>query len=265
MNTEKIILLTGADKKIRRQEMLLSQVLQTGYISVEEISRRFDVTPQTARRDLADLLRSGKVRRCHGGMTPAVPFDATTRRIRRTQNTAAKRRIADAVADLVSDGETLFLDSGSTMEAIAHALARKRRNLELATTSVRIGVELSERDDFSVHLPSGTVRGGDNTIIGEAVAPWLLSHRFDVMIMTVGGVSESGELTVDTPIEVPILSAAVSVSKRIIVAADRTKLEFRAPEPLMPTSMIDDFVTDATLSRPLLARLESDRVKIHSL
>lgn len=258
------ILFTGADKKLRRQELLLEQVLKTGYISVEEISRRFNVTPQTARRDLADLLATGRVRRCHGGMTPAVPFDAMTRRVRRSQNTATKRRIADIVADLVQDESSVYLDSGSTMEIIAEALASKRHRLSVTTTSARIAVELSERDDFTVHVPAGMVRGGDNTIIGESVAPWLRERRFDILIITVGGVTEDGSISVDTPIEVPILTAAIAASSRVIVVADATKLEFTAPEWLMDISQINDFVTNARLSRGLMGRLSASGVTLHS-
>ncbi|KGJ11137.1 DeoR family transcriptional regulator [Paracoccus versutus] len=258
------ILFTGADKKLRRQELLLEQVLRTGYVSVEEISRRFNVTPQTARRDLADLLATGRVRRCHGGMTPAVPFDAMTRRVRRSQNTAAKRRIADIVADLVHDESSVYLDSGSTMEIIAEALASKRRGLTVTTTSARIAVELSEREDFIVHVPTGTVRGGDNSIVGESVAPWLQEQRFDILVMTAGGVSEDGGISIDTPIEVPILTAAVAASSRVILAVDATKLEFMAPERLMDISKINDFVTNTRLSRGLMNRVSAAGINLHS-
>lgn len=265
MHTSGNLVLTGADKKVRRQELLLEQVLKTGYLSVEEISRRFGVTPQTARRDLADLLSTGRVRRCHGGMTPAAPIDATTRRIRRSQNTKAKRRIADCVAKLIPDGASIYLDAGSTMETIAGIVAQRRRDLDVTTTSVRIAAELSERDDFTVHIPTGIVRGGDNAVIGEDVAPWLRSRRFDVLVMTVGGISESGHVTVDTAIEVPILRAAIDVSDRVIVAADSTKFDFRAPELLMGIERINALVTDAQLPRALLARLTAENVELHLL
>lgn len=265
MGRNEPLLFTGADKKLRRQELLLEHVLKTGYISVEEISRQFGVTVQTARRDLADLLGSGKVRRCHGGMTAAVPFDATSRRIRRGQNIAAKRRIAETVAGLVPDHASVYLASGSTLEVVAEVLAGSRHDLTVATASARIAVELSEREDFTVRIPGGIVRGGDNFIVGESVIRWLSEQRFDVMITTVEGIAENGDITLDSADEVPIVAAAAAVSRRIILAVDSTKLDYRGPEPLMNIRDVTDIVTDGRPSKALSARILANKVQLHAL
>src|SRR5262245_37341697 len=116
----------GEGKKESRQALIVRHLQQHHYVSIEEIASRFSVTTQTARRDVLALEEAGLVRRLHGGATIASPIDPAALRQRRVDNAAGKARIAERVADIVSDGAVVFLDTGTTCEAVAAALVRRR-------------------------------------------------------------------------------------------------------------------------------------------
>jgi len=113
---------TGEEgKKENRQGAILRLMEQNFYVSIDEIAGRFSVTTQTARRDILALEEAGKVRRLHGGAVIVSPLETTVYRQRRVDNAVQKERIGELVADLVPDGASIFIDSGTTCEAIARA------------------------------------------------------------------------------------------------------------------------------------------------
>ena len=243
--------------------MLLQRILNTGYLSVEEIATWFDVTLQTARRDLTDLVESGKVRRCHGGVAPALPSDSMSFRIRRGQNIEAKRRIAEKVADLVDDGSAVFIDNGSTMEAVAHSLALRAKQLSVSTSSARIAAELSDIEGFDVTVPSGRLRSGDSAILGPGAIKWAENSKFDIAIMTVAGLSNAGEMTSDSIDEALVQQAVIRSAKRVIIAMDSTKFGFVAPAPYCRLTDVSDLVVDAAPHPNLQRRIEMSKVRLH--
>ncbi len=115
----------GADddnKKARRRAYLVRYLEQNHYISIEEIATRFSVTTQTARRDIMALELQGKVRRLHGGAIASTPFDPLVYRQRRVANAERKEAIGRSVASLLPDNASVFIDTGTTCEAVARAL-----------------------------------------------------------------------------------------------------------------------------------------------
>ncbi len=132
--------------------MLLQWIENSHYVSLEEIAERFRVTTQTARRDIADLEHQGKVRRLHGGVSQLAPLDPITYRQRRHDRADEKARIAEAVVALIPDNATIFLDTGTTCEAIANALVSRER-LHVVTYSLRSAAIISEKTDFTLAVP----------------------------------------------------------------------------------------------------------------
>lgn len=123
-------------KKELRQERLLQIIESGGFSTVEALVAQLDVTNQTVRRDTAELLEQGRVRRYHGGVAPGVRTDDFAYRQRRGYNRQAKERIAQAVAAAIPDNASVFLEVGGTTEAIAHALCR-HNGLHIVTHSLR--------------------------------------------------------------------------------------------------------------------------------
>ncbi|PWK67625.1 DeoR family transcriptional regulator [Aminobacter sp. AP02] len=248
-------------KKSARQAQLLGYLEKNHYVSIEEITTLYGVTTQTARRDIMALEQSGKVRRLHGGATISTPVEPSVLRQRRVENAAAKEKIGRLTADLVPDGAAVFIDTGTTCEAVARALVR-RRDLRVVTYSLRVATTLSESTDFAIAVPGGFVRQVDGGVFREETAEYIRRFKFDVAIISVSGVDLDGDIGDDDHAEVAAVSAAMRQAERTIMAVDGSKFGRRALVRLGSLCDIHTLVTDTPPEEPLLAKLRDSGVEI---
>ncbi|CAM5303390.1 HTH-type transcriptional regulator UlaR [Mycolicibacterium aubagnense] len=209
----------GSGKKESRQAFLLRYIQQNHYISIDEITRLFSVTTQTARRDVMALEQLGRVRRLHGGAATITAIDPIALRQRRTENAAQKAKVAAIVADIVPDGAAVFIDTGTTCEAVAQALM-SRRDLRVVTYSLRVATILSENSTFSIAVPGGFVRPVDGGVFQEDTADYVRRFKFDLAIISVSGIDDDGDICDDDHAEVAVVSAALAQSGRKILAVE---------------------------------------------
>ncbi|GGB53407.1 DeoR/GlpR family transcriptional regulator [Tistrella bauzanensis] len=245
------------DKKSRRQAQLVAHLQHHRFISLDEISTRFGVTTQTARRDLIDLEEAGLVRRLHGGGTLAAPpIDPPTYRRRRVENADGKVRIGERVAQLVGDGSAVFLDTGTTCEAVARALTRRER-LRVVTYSLRSATLLSEVETATVAVPGGFVRHVDAGVFNHDTVDFIGAFRFDTAVISVSGIDEHGVMGDDDHGEVQAVRAAMRQADRTILAVDGSKFFRRGLVSLAAITEVDLVVTDSA-PPPAIAALLAD-------
>lgn len=247
---------SGGKKKEIRQQMLLQWIENSHYVSLEEIAERFRVTTQTARRDIADLEHQGKVRRLHGGVSQLAPLDPITYRQRRHDSADEKARIAEAVVALIPDNATIFLDTGTTCEAIANALVSRER-LHVVTYSLRSAAIISEKTDFTLAVPGGFVRPIDGGMFQEDTPEFIRRFKFDYAIISVSGVDDDGDLCDDDHTEVAVVSAALRQAAHKLLAVDSSKFGKRA---MVRLGSIHDITTVITneIPAPILSTLLSE-------
>ncbi|MGN6448222.1 DeoR/GlpR family DNA-binding transcription regulator [Brucella intermedia] len=243
----------GGNKKEIRQQALLQWIENSHYVSLEEIAERFHVTTQTARRDIADLEHRGKVRKLHGGVSQLTPLDPVTYRQRRHDRADEKVRIAEAVVALIPDGATVFLDTGTTCEAIANALVSRER-LHLVTYSLRSAAIISEKTDFTLAVPGGFVRPIDGGMFQEDTPEFIRRFKFDYAIISVSGIDDDGDLCDDDHTEVAVVSAALGQAAHKLLAVDSSKFGKRAMVKLGSVRDVTALVTNE-MPAPILARI----------
>jgi DeoR/GlpR family transcriptional regulator of sugar metabolism len=229
-----------------RYQAILRLVAARDRVSIADLSQRLRVSEMTIRRDLAALDAEGALRRVRGGAVPVAsgsyepPFAA-----RAKLNPAAKRDIAVAAAKLVSDGETVILDGGTTGAAIAGELLG--RDITVCTPSLRVADVLSGSSTVRVMIPGGIVRPGERTLIGPAALRIFEDHRFDVYLMTVSGIHITAGLTEWNLDDAAVKRAALAAASRCIVSCDATKFGKTAFGRICPVEQADIIVTDAAL------------------
>ena len=230
-----------------RYQAILRVVAARDRVSIAELSRQLKVSEMTIRRDLAALDAEGALRRVRGGAVPAAsgsyepPFAA-----RAKLNPAAKRDIAVATARLVSDGETVILDGGTTGAAIARELLG--RDITVCTPSLRVADVLSGSATVRVMLPGGMVRPEERTLVGPAALRIFEDHRFDVYLMTVSGIHISNGMTEWNLDDAAVKRAALAAASRCIVTCDATKFGKTAFGRICPVGQADVIVTDAAIA-----------------
>ncbi len=138
-------------KQTQRHDAIIELVKKQGYVSTEELVEQFAVSPQTIRRDLNDLADQNRILRHHGGAALPSSSVNTSWHDRKATQTAEKERIARKVASQIPNGATLFIDIGTTPEAVAHALL-SHENLRVVTNNLNVANTLMQKDDFRIIL-----------------------------------------------------------------------------------------------------------------
>ncbi|WP_347038450.1 DeoR/GlpR family DNA-binding transcription regulator [Glutamicibacter halophytocola] len=166
-----------------RQGQILELANTSGLASVEELSERFGVTASTIRRDLSRLTGEGKIARTYGGAMPlTAPVIESTFRQRNMENAVAKSAIGRKARSLVSEGQTILLDSGSTVASLAHEL-RDANELTVATTSLVVVEELAEAESVHVECLGGTLRHRSAAFVGPLAEYCLERMSFDSVFL----------------------------------------------------------------------------------
>lgn len=240
------------DKKSFRHRLLMEQIVAQRYISLDEVSRRFSVTTQTARRDIMELEKQGKLRRLHGGAMIANSVEPSELRSRRIRNAQAKERIGACVAGLVENGSSIFIDTGSTCEAVARAIVCCK-NLRVVSYSLRIAAYLSEVTDFTIAVPGGFVRHVDGGVFRESTPSFISGFKFDLAIVSASGLDEEGDLCDDDQGEVEAVQSAMRQARKVLLAIDSSKFGHRGHVRLGSLNDVDLLVSDADLPDPIAA------------
>jgi DeoR/GlpR family transcriptional regulator of sugar metabolism len=172
----------------RRQEEIVHLATTTGLTSVDELSSRFAVSSSTIRRDLARLQSLGRLARTFGGaIAIQAPSEGPVRH-RLQEASDAKRSIARWAMAQIRPGETIVLDSGSTIAALAHQL-RLARDLTVATTSLRVMQELVGVESVHVECLGGTLRHLSEGLVGPLAEMALGRMTFDRAFLGADGVT----------------------------------------------------------------------------
>lgn len=207
-----------------RRKRILERLRQDGKVSVIGLSKLLKVTPVTIRNDLSNLEQEGCLMRVQGG---AVQIPASSLvSVEGEHNNACRQQkeaIADEIAGMIRDGDTLFMNSGTTCEHIAEAL-RGRRNLNVVTNSLRVATRLGMIPSFRVLLVGGEINAHYGFTHGGDAQEQLSRYQADWAILSVDGVSANGGITTHHAEEAIIDRMMAAGAKQTVVAADASKL-----------------------------------------
>jgi len=229
-------------QKLRKPE-IINIARREGIVSVDRLVDHFGVTPQTIRRDLAELSESGELERVHGGAV----LPSTTVNIgyseRRQLNQASKVDIARACVKHIPNDCSIFLNIGTTTEAIATELSR-HEGLLVVTNNINIGVILSANENIEVIVTGGNLRRSDGGLIGDLATQSIQQFRFDYGIIGCSALHEKGDIMDFDIEEVGVSKSIIRQSEHVFLAADGSKFERKAPARITSLSEVDVFFTD---------------------
>ena len=242
-----------------RHEKILELVNRQGFVTIEHLVQAFGVTPQTLRRDLNLLHDQNLLRRHHGGAGSVGSSTANTAYQQRQELQAEeKQRIAAAVADSIPDQASLFINIGTTNEAIAHALLA-RRGLKVITNNLHVANTLAPREDFEIIVAGGQVRPSDGGIIGEATLDLVRQFKVDFAVIGISGIDEDGTLLDFDYHEVRVSQAMCANARRVYLAADHSKFGRKAMIRLGSIAEVHALFTDAEPPRAIVDLLGREK------
>lgn len=227
-----------------RQARILEIVSQQGFATIENLAREFEVSTQSVRRDIIKLDADGLLQRFHGG----VGVRETSARLgyaeKRMVATDAKRRIAEEAASLIPDGSVVFLDVGTTVEAVAHILGEKRQ-LRVFSASLAAAGILAGRPGIDLFVLGGAMRGVDGSVVGETTLSMIARFHFDYAVIGFSGIDRDGT-PMDYDLEkVAVKQAAIGQASRALLVGDSSKFRKTAVVRFADAAKSLVFVTEA--------------------
>lgn len=234
------------DSLTSRQTEIVALAKAEGRLNVDELAGRFNLSPQTIRKDLADLSERGVLHRFHGGAVPVPAVANVGHEARRQLAVEEKRRIGLKAAALIPDSASLLLHIGTTIEQVALAL-RGRRALTVVTNNVNVVALLTGYEQIELIVAGGIVRHRDGGVVGDAAVDFIRQFRTDYAVIGAPAVDEDGTLLGFDYREVKVGRAILECARKSILVADATKFERAAPVRIGHVSELDYLVTDAPL------------------
>jgi len=233
-----------------RQNTIVTLARSVGRVTVEELAARFDVTPQTIRRDLNELCDLQVLARTHGGAIIASSVENLSYEARRFIAAAEKRDIGLAAAALIPNQCSLFINIGTTTEEVANAL-QNHQNLLVITNNLNVAMALYRHPTIEVITAGGLVRRSDGAVIGSSAVELIRQFKVDIAVIGASALEEDGSLLDYDPREVSVSRAIIDNARRVLLVCDQTKLDRAAPVRIGHISEIHAFVTDRLTSSRL--------------
>lgn len=243
-----------------RRGKILKQLELAGKISVTELSTLLGVTPVTIRSDLTEMEAEGKLLRVQGGAV-SVPQAGEGIPSCLVANAERKQAIGEAVSRLVRDGDTLFINSGTTCEQIASAL-RTRKNLNIVTNALKVALELGDVPSFRVLLVGGEINAQYGFTHGGDAQDQLSRYRADWSILAVDGISVPGGVTTHHAEEALIDRIMSAGSARTLIVADGSKIGRPGFSRVRECGPGLTLVTDVSADRDAVALLQEQGVEV---
>ncbi len=226
-----------------RQHQILSLARQTGTVMVEDLAVRFDVTPQTIRKDLNELCDGRMLSRTHGGAMLTSGVENVAYESRRQLAASEKQAIGIRAAELIPNNCSLFINIGTTTEEVARALVH-HEGLLVITNNIHVATILMPCPKIDVIIAGGNLRRSDGGIVGETAVDFISQFKVDHAVIGVSAIDEDGSMLDFDFREVRVSQAIVTNSRNIILVADAMKFTRSAPVRIGHLSQIDVFVTD---------------------
>ncbi len=236
-----------------RQQRTQEYLNQRGFVRVRELSDRFGVSTVTARNDLDALAERRLVQRVHGGAMPVNrsrgerPFEEVA-----TQRIDEKLRIARAAAELVSTGESILVDVGTTAAAFAAQLVSRTDlgELNVITNGISIAMALeTAHPRFSIVVTGGTLRPKQHSLVDPLAGSFLKTLSVDTVFLGCNGIHPTAGITNINLPEANIKRAMIEASQRCVVMADSSKIGTRALASVCSVDDVDVVVTDDAVSQ----------------
>jgi DeoR family glycerol-3-phosphate regulon repressor len=244
-----------------RQTEILEIAAQEGRVQVDDLVRRLSTSAQTIRKDLSELAENGRLKRVHGGAivpTGAINIGYSERR---DLNAEAKVRIATAAAADIPNNSSVFLNIGTTTEAVARAMLN-HKNLMVVTNNLNIANILAANQDCEVVVAGGVLRRTDGGLTGDMTVKMIEQFKVDIAVIGCSALDLDGDILDFDVQEVSVSQTILQQSRQSMLVADASKFEGRAPVRIASLAQVDTMYTDAPLPDGLVPKFNEWPTKV---
>ena len=248
---------------IERLDYILQELRQRKFVKVDDLAKKYFVSPSTIRRDLNILVKEGLVRRSYGGATliehpsSEIPFQ-----VRKNERQAAKNVIGQLAAEMVQDDQFIFLDATSTTAHMVRHLEGKK-NLKIMTTSAQISLDcIDQLSSVQVYCTGGWMNAFLRGFVGEAARQRIAEFRPDFLFFSARSLSLEDGITDVNEEDVFMKQQMLKSCRKAVFLCDHSKFDHTSYRVICGYDAIDCIVTDKRPSDLWLHRLESAGVEV---
>ena len=231
-----------------RRMKILEWLQEEGSARVRSLSAAFGVSEATVRQDLERLEADGYVVREHGGAyLKSMPQQVQSMSLQHLINMDKKRRIGRAAAALVTNGDTIILDSGSTTTEVANNLV-SHKNLNVVTNAINIALLLGALPSITVHMSGGQFKAPTLSLSGEKSGDFFTGIFAEKLFLATAAISFEAGLTYPAMADLYVKRAMIKASSKVYLVADSTKIGRTSFSSLGGVELIHGFITDDGIS-----------------
>ncbi|UUV16824.1 DeoR/GlpR family DNA-binding transcription regulator [Fusobacteria bacterium ZRK30] len=246
-----------------RKEKIIQMLEKNGNIKVSDLTRLFNVSLQTIRRDLEVLESEGLIKKVYGGaILKKNKIQDVTHSAREKKSLAEKDEIAEITLKLIEEGDSIAFNDSTTNLAIARKIKEKFKHLTIISNSLLIVSELSNVEGFNVILAGGILNAKEQAFFGEITERILDEFIIDKAFISVSGFSLQTGVT-DYPLEeVQLQKKLLKISQKSIIIADSSKLESTSLIKVRDAIDVDLLVTDSNIDSEIKSRYEKAGISV---
>lgn len=251
----------------QRHKEILRILEQEGTVKTSTLCERLETSRETVRRDLEALERLEKLRRTHGGAVKIektgdsegvyIPF-----RQRESVNIEYKEAIAQETVKLISPGQVVALDCGTTALELAKQIKKQFTSLTVVTNSLAIANELADAEGITLLLTGGVYSPEERGFFSDMATKILSYINIDIFFITTCGISLEKGITYQRMEDVSIQAKLMEASDKTIVIADSTKLGVNSLVRMCGIEEISAVVTDSRAPETMIQALEQAGIQV---
>lgn len=244
-----------------RKSKILDSLNKYGKVKVCDLSKTYEVSEVTIRRDLQELEEAELIKRVHGGavLNDNTKFEPTfSEKIDKFYD--EKESVAKLAASMILEGDTIVLDAGTTTLNIARHITAK--NITVLTNSVDIAFELVKKQHVEVIVTGGTLRWETRALVGPVADNTFKNFRVDKAFVGANGVCIINGLTTPNIVEASTKREMIKIARKNIVVCDHTKFNKVSFAKIVDLDSIDLIITDNQLDDEILEKFQEKYVKI---
>lgn len=247
--------------RLERLNDMEQYILKQGTISLDDLASHYQVSVNTIRRDLNEVIGRGRVRKVYGGVSAMTETAPLPMSVRSAKNRDAKQEIGRLASEFVHDGDTIFLDSGSTVLCMMPYLAQKHK-ITVITHSLSVMYEASKYQGIQMIALGGLYNHTTSSFVGISTLEALSSIATNTIFMAATGVSLERGLTNTTYFEAEIKRQVVHCSDKVILMADHSKFDYSSTITFYNFEDLYAVVTDRMPSQEYMDVIQKNNIRL---
>lgn len=246
-----------------RKKHILEELERSGRVILQDLVKLFQTSEMTVRRDLTELEKQGFLIRKYGGAVKTEAVDSLfsfNRRVER--NSDQKETICRTASQFINDGDTIFIDCGTTLFRLAHFI--KNRRIRVITNSLPVVSELLNDPQVRLSFVGGDIDSDRQASYGRIAEKTISEFRADKAFIGMDGVSLVNGLSSFDEKEGMVTKTMAEHADKVYLLCDSSKIEKDSYFRFAPISLIDTLITDSEVKNQLVRRYKDKGVEIIS-